>query len=136
VAAAFLVLAELQRTIALPLGFKLPESVFWLFSKQTWGPLRAVYCVVLLMLGYLALRELMPRISFRPALIAVRFLERQGHRSFVAFLLHLVPALLASYFMVWTMPRWIQEFTAIASVAVLYALASNNRVVALLRNRA
>ncbi|HKU39381.1 MAG TPA: OpgC domain-containing protein [Polyangiales bacterium] len=113
------VLAQLQRSGFGDHALRIPGA--WV-EKANWGPLRAVYVVGILCWVYSLLgwcRQHWPEPTAR--LLAP--LELLGQSSLYCFLVHLVPALLASALLVDTWPLLPRELAPLAGIAFVYAAA-------------
>jgi hypothetical protein len=120
--------AQLQRD-SFGLGISLPESVQWLFAKPTWAPIRALYTLGLLFVGYVVLRRYLTTETQPSAAKAaiVRYLltplEFMGQKSLYCFIMHLAFALTATAFATSSWNFWYQELLVLGSIFGLYALA-------------
>lgn len=123
VMSALFTLAQLQRNVAARLGQRLPPWTDWLVAKATWGPLRGLYLLGLMILGYLLLERLRQRGRPFEWLGPV---EWMGQRSLYCFLVHLPIALLASALGLMSAPRWSHEVAAVAVVVTVYVMSRFN----------
>jgi hypothetical protein len=125
--ALLFVLAQFQRKSFLAFGLALPAHWEWLVAKETWGPLRVVYALGLILLLYLAAGWLLARPASTPlALLGRRALEPlllMGQKSLFCFVSHLFFALLAAAFALSARPGWQQELATALSVLAVYGLA-------------
>lgn len=131
--------AQTQRSRLAGLGLKLPASWEWLVSKQTWGPLRAVYTLGILVLGVIAIGALQRRWSSSGARRPDGALQRVGARGLLAaellgrqslrcFILHLPLALAATAVALHRGPWWVLEGAVVLSVVLVYQLARSDVV--------
>lgn len=130
IAAALFIAAQLQRSGLSQLGLVLPERLEWLFSKQTWGPGRALYTLVLLGLAYAALRQWERRAPHARSVVGRALqgcvhepLRFMGRHSLYCFVMHLPFALLASAAGVEGWPTLFQEAFTAGSVGAVFMLA-------------
>jgi hypothetical protein len=122
VVGALFALAQLQRGAFGPHALRLSPELGYLVEKSNWGPLRALYIVSLLIWTYALLRVLRRR---APALCArvLSPLDLMGRNSLYCFLLHLVPALLASILLVDDWPTPARELAPLIAIAFVYLMA-------------
>lgn len=134
IAGVLFVLAQFQRRSLRWVGLVLPGHLGFLVQKSTWGPLRALYSVCLIValheafrrfLAYSARTQPSSGVS-RWALRVVEELQRIGGRSLYCFLLHLFFALGASALAVGLWPRWSQELVVPLSLAVFLVMTARN----------
>ena len=100
-------------------------------SKQTWGSVHALYATGLLIVGYSLVRwwqaltqhRLVPMVVRVACNKLMKMVESIGQKSLRCFLLHLVPALLASAFQLQERELWLQELSVVAALAWIYGVA-------------
>jgi hypothetical protein len=103
-------------------GLRLPPEWSFLTEKERLGPLRVLYVAVVMGVAYLAARRsrtALPRLAHA----VLSPLELLGRRSLYAFLVHLLPALVASALHLTLSPRPVQELAALSAVAFVYAMS-------------
>ncbi|HKP56763.1 MAG TPA: OpgC domain-containing protein [Polyangiales bacterium] len=122
VVGSLFVLAQLQRATFGEHALRIPPALSFLVEKSSWGPVRALYVVALLIWSYVVLGLMRRR---QPQLCARLLgpLELMGKNSLYCFLVHLVPALLASALLVDNWPTLPRELLPLLSIAFVYLMA-------------
>ncbi len=119
------VLAQLQRGILERFGAHLPQAADWLFAKETWGPVRAVYVSGLMLLAYLGLSRFRSRLRVAPLRFTFDSLELIGKNSLYCFFAHLPFALVASAVHFDDLPMVIQQPASIGVIAAVFLMAKH-----------
>jgi len=124
---------QLQRRYLHGLGLTLlPAGWNLLFSKATWGPLRAIYTVGFMHFSHLGIRRFL-RAAVGSTLRPVKWLsaglerlQQIGRRSLYCFQLHLLFALAASLLGTRLWSRGSQELVVAGAIGAFFALAKRN----------
>jgi hypothetical protein len=126
IALTIFVFAQLQRRPALGLGLQLPEHLYWLLDKKTFGPVRAVYTIASLILAAFAIRCLLAwseRARSRLGTSAGKLLSDlalMGRLSLACFVLHLGFALTAVGLKIAEQTQIVSEVALLLALVLLY----------------
>ncbi len=126
IAGLVFIYAQLQRQMAAGLGLQLPEGMFWLLDKKTFGPVRAIYTVAALLVAVAGVNLVLAwsdQAGTRIATWAKRLLsefELMGRRGLTCFVLHLVFALTAVALNLDERTQIVSEIALVVSMVLLY----------------